>query len=134
MDEVHLALLALLPIRVSIPMPCCSSQPLVHLVFLFKLVLLRLSLKLKETERKGIFYQWFCRIVFGGLCLGHVGNLGVSQGLSVGREGALEAFRSSQCQQPCDESLGTRHNALSTAGSSPLVRFSTAAPREINVF
>lgn len=92
MDEVQLALLALFPIRVSIPMSCCSSQPLVHLVFLFELILLCLSIKLDETDRKGIFYQWFCRMACGGLCLGHVGNLGVSQEPSVGRDGALEAF------------------------------------------
>lgn len=54
MDEVQLTLLALFPIRVSIPMSCCSSQPLVHLVFLFELILLCLSIKLEETE-KGSF-------------------------------------------------------------------------------
>lgn len=90
-----------LPIRVSIPMSCCSSQPLVCVwCFLCELVFLCPSLKLKETYRKGILYQWFCRVVFGGLCLGHVSNLGTSQGPSVGRDGALEAFRSSWCQQP----------------------------------
>lgn len=86
-------------------LPCCplGSQfqcPPAHhslcvcLVVLFELVLLCLLLKLKERDRKEICYQWFCRIVFGGLCLGHVGNLRASQGPSVGR--ALEDFRSSQ--------------------------------------
>lgn len=119
-----------LPTRVSIPMSCCSSQPLVH-VWCFCLNLFCcVSLKLQETA-KGSFTNGS---VESSLEVCVIDNLGASQGPSVGRGGALEAFRSSRCQQPWDESLGTRHNALSTAGSSPLVRFSTAAPREINVF
>lgn len=101
----------------------CPDGPAACFTFSSELVLLCHLSKCKQITKKGIFYQWFCESAFGGLCLGYVGDLGVP-GASSGQGwgwGGLREPPVSAGLQPCNGSLGTRHDALSTlstAGSS----------------